>query len=329
MRVLSGIQPTGAGFHLGSWLGAIRQYVTLTEGNDCFYAVVDLHALTAGWDPTTLAARTRESAIELLASGVDPSRATLFVQSHVPQHSELLWILESLTGFGEAGRMTQFKDKSARGGDPTVGLFTYPVLQAADILLYDAEAVPVGDDQRQHLELTRNLAQRFNSRLGETLVVPEALVPKGVSARVMDLSDPTAKMSKSLPAAGTIYLTDTPAAARKKIMRATTDSDTVVRAAPEKPGVTNLLGLLSELTGRDVPALEVAFEGHGYGALKGALADAVAEFLAPYQQRVAELTADPDGVDAVLAAGADRARAVAGATLARVRDAVGFLPVRG
>ena len=225
--------------------------------------------------------------------------------------------------------MTQFKDKSARGGDPTVGLFTYPVLQAADILLYDAEAVPVGDDQRQHLELTRNLAQRFNSRLGETFVVPEVIVPKGISARVMDLGEPAAKMSKSLPPAGTIYLTDSPAAARKKIMRATTDSDTVIRADPAKPGVTNLLGLLSELSGRDVPTLEKEFEGQGYGALKGALADAVTALLEPYQRRVAELTADPGSVDAILAAGAAHAREVAAATLARVREAVGFLPARG
>ena len=329
-RVLSGIQPSGEAFHLGSWLGAVRQYVALQEDHDCFYMVVDLHALTLAWDPATLARRTRESLAELLAAGVDPLRCTLFIQSHVPEHTQLGWVLECLTGFGQAGRMTAYKDKSARGGDVTVGLFTYPVLQAADILLYQADLVPVGDDQRQHLELTRDLAQRFNSRFGDTFTVPDAVVPAGGAARVMDLQDPVAKMSKSLPAAGTLYLRDSPSVLRKKVRSAVTDAGReVVHDREGKPGVSNLLDLFAELTGTPVDALQETYAGRGYGDLKGDLAEVVVGFAEPYQQRYAELVADTARLDDVLADGARRARGVSSVSLAAAYDAVGLLPPGG
>src|SRR3954467_938293 len=251
-RVLSGIQPTGSGFHLGNYLGAVRRWVGLQDTHDALYCVVDLHAITMPHDPAELRRRTRESVAELIACGLDPARCTIFVRPHLPQHAELGWVMGCLTGYGEASRMTQFKDKSARGelGGATVGLFTYPVLQAADILLYQADQVPVGEDPRQHLELTRNLAQRFNARYGEMFVVPEAFIPKG-TAKVLDLQDPTAKMSKSLGDAGTLNLLDPPSALSKKIKRAVTDTDTEVRFDPvAKPGVTNLLSILGAVTGR-------------------------------------------------------------------------------
>ena len=326
VRVLSGIQATGSASHLGTWLGAVRQWVALQDGGaDCFYFVADLHGLTVPVEAEVLRARTRSVVAEMLALGVDPARSTLFVQSHVPAHTSLSWVLECLTGFGEASRMTQFKDKSGRGEGGSVGLFTYPVLQAADILLYQPERVPVGDDQRQHLELTRDLAQRFNGRYGTAFTVPEAFVPAG-SARVMDLQDPTAKMSKSLPPAGTLFLTDTPGQLRKKIMRATTDSGSAVRADPAKPGVTNLLEIFTGLTDRPVAELTAAYAGQGYGALKADLADVVTAFVAPVAERYVGWLAEPDHLDAVLAAGAERARSVAGETLERVRDLVGLLP---
>ena len=277
-RVLSGIQPTSTSFHFGNYLGALRQWVALQDTYEAFYCIVDLHAITL--DPPTrdqLRERSRASVAQLLAAGLDPGRCVLFVQSHVPEHTQLSWVFECLTGFGEASRMTQFKDKSARAGSAgvSVGLFTYPVLQAADILLYRANAVPVGEDQRQHLELTRNLAQRFNSRYGHTFAVPEPYIPKE-TAKILDLQDPTAKMSKSLPDAGTLNLLDSPDVLARKIKRAVTDTGTEIRYDPDtKPGVSNLLGILSAVTGRPIEDLVDELAGQGYGALKVAVADAV------------------------------------------------------
>ncbi len=331
-RVLSGIQPTADSFHLGNYLGAVKQWVALQDDHDAYYCVVDLHAITLDPPPPAeLIERTRISAAQLLAAGLDPSRCALFVQSHVPQHPQLSWVLECLTGFGEAGRMTQFKDKAARGGADhySVGLFTYPVLQAADILLYQADRVPVGEDQRQHLELTRNLAQRFNSRYGETFTVPEAFIPSG-SAKVLDLQDPTAKMSKSLGEAGTLNLLDPAPVLTKKIKRAVTDTGTEVRYDPvAKPGVSNLLAILGAVTDRDPVSVAGDFAGQGYGALKAAVADAVVAFAEPFAARTQELLADPAQLDKLLADGAARAREVAGPTLERAYARVGFLPAGG
>jgi tryptophanyl-tRNA synthetase len=331
-RVLSGIQPTAGSFHLGNYLGAVKQWVELQESYDAFYCVVDLHAITLEPPaPEDLRARTRISVAQLLAAGLDPERCTLFVQSHVPGHTQLSWVLECLTGFGEAGRMTQFKDKSARGGAErqSVGLFTYPILQAADILIYQANAVPVGEDQRQHLELTRNLAQRFNARYGETFVLPSAHIPKE-TAKILDLQDPTAKMSKSLGEAGTVSLLDDPDAVAKKIRRAVTDTGTEVRFDPEaKPGVSNLLTILAAVSGRKVDEVAADFAGQGYGALKATVADAVVAFVEPFAKRTHELLDDPGELDRILASGAERARAVAASTVAEVFDRVGFVPAAG
>ena len=326
-RVLSGIQPTAGSFHLGNYLGALRQWVDMQDTHDAFYCVVDLHAITLETPkPDELRERTRISAAQLLASGLDPQRCSLFVQSHVPEHTQLSWVLECLTGFGEASRMTQFKDKSARGEHYGVGLFTYPILQAADILLYQADAVPVGEDQRQHLELTRNLAERFNGRYGDTFTVPEAFIPKD-TAKVLDLQEPTAKMSKSLPDAGTLYLLDDPNALAKKIRRAVTDTDTAIRYDPSvKPGVSNLLAILGAVTGRTPEQAAADFEGLGYGALKVQTADAVVAFAEPFAARTRELLDDPAELDRILAVGAERARAVASQTLATAYERVGFLP---
>jgi tryptophanyl-tRNA synthetase len=325
-RVLSGIQPTASSFHLGNYLGAVKHWVALQDTYDAFYCVVDLHAITLDPpSPDQLRQRTRISAAQLLAAGLDPERCTLFVQSHVPQHTQLSWVLECLTGFGEASRMTQFKDKSARGGNYVVGLFTYPVLQAADILVYQADAVPVGEDQRQHLELTRTLAQRFNSRYGNTFTVPEPFIPKE-TAKILDLQDPTAKMSKSLGDAGTLNLLDDPAVLARKIRRAVTDTGTDVRYDPDaKPGVSNLLAILAAVTGRPVDAVTAEFEGQGYGALKGAVADAVVAFAEPFAKRTAMLLDDPAELDRVLSDGAARAREVAEPTVRAAYDRVGFL----
>ncbi|HYU65510.1 MAG TPA: tryptophan--tRNA ligase, partial [Jatrophihabitantaceae bacterium] len=294
-RVLSGIQPTASSFHLGNYLGAVKQWVALQDTHDAFYCVVDLHAITLGIpSPDDLLQRSRVSAAQLLAAGLDPERCVLFVQSHVPQHTQLAWVLECITGFGEASRMTQFKDKSARSGADrnSVGLFTYPVLQAADILLYQADAVPVGEDQRQHLELTRNLAQRFNTQFGETFTVPEAFIPKQ-TAKILDLQDPSAKMSKSLGEAGTVNLLDDPAVITKKIKRAVTDTETEVRYDPDaKPGVSNLLSVLAAVTDRPVDTVAADFAGQGYGALKTATADAVVAFAEPFAKRTAALMDD-------------------------------------
>ena len=325
-RVLSGIQPTADSFHVGNYLGALRQWVDLQATHQTFYSIVDLHAITADWDPAVLRTRTRVAAAQLLALGIDPERSTLFVQSQVPAHTQLTWVLECLTGFGEAGRMTQFKDKSQKGGADrsSVGLFTYPILQAADILAYQADSVPVGEDQRQHLELTRNLAQRFNSRFGPTLTVPEPYILK-TTAKIYDLSEPSAKMSKSSPG-GALDLLAPVATSMKKIKSAVTDTGREVRYdEAEKPGVSNLLSLLSVFTGTSVPDLEVQYQGRGYGDLKKDLAEAFAAFVTPLQKQVAVYLDDPGELDRVLAAGAARARQVADGTVAAVFDKVGLL----
>jgi tryptophanyl-tRNA synthetase len=330
-RVLSGIQPTGA-LHLGNYIGAVRQWVELQDTHDAFYCVVDLHALTNGeWNPDELRHRSRVAAALLLAAGLDPDRCTLFVQSHVPEHTQLTWVLTCLTGMGEASRMTQYKDRVARYGTDRigVGMFTYPILQAADILIYRAARVPVGEDQRQHLELTRDLAQRFNHRFGDILVVPEPYILKA-TGKILDLQDPAAKMSKSSESqAGVIELLDEPSAIAKKVKRAVTDTDAAIRFDPdEKPGISNLLTIFSALTGRPIAELETAYDGKGYGALKTDLADVVVGFTTPLRERTTEWLDDAGRLDDVLAAGADRARKVAAETLAEVYDAVGFLKPR-
>ncbi|KAA1026160.1 MULTISPECIES: tryptophan--tRNA ligase [Pseudonocardia] len=328
-RVLSGIQPTADSFHLGNYLGALRQWVALQDDHEAFYCVVDLHAITVEHDPAELARRTRVAAAQLLGLGLDPDRCTLFVQSHVPEHARLSWILECITGFGEAGRMTQFKDKSAKQGTDraTVGLFTYPILQAADILLYQADRVPVGEDQRQHLELTRNLAQRFNHRFGETFRVPEPHIPQA-TAKIYDLQDPTAKMSKSASSpSGIVELLDPPRTSAKKIRSAVTDNEREIRFDPEnKPGIANLLTINAAMTDRKVAEVEAEYVGRGYGDLKKDLGEIVAAFAEPFAEKVNGYLADPAELDRVLARGATRAREVSGATLAAVHERIGFLP---
>jgi len=328
-RVLSGIQPTADSFHLGNYLGAIRNWVAMQETHDAYYCVVDLHAITAGHDPATLRRRTRLAAAQLLAVGLDPERCTLFVQSHVPEHSQLAWVLNCLTGFGEASRMTQFKDKSARQGAEraSVGLFTYPILQAADILLYQADAVPVGEDQRQHLELTRDLAQRFNSRFGPTFTVPSPYIVKD-TAKITDLQDPTAKMSKSSSSpAGIIELLEDPARSAKKIRSAVTDTGREIIFDPErKPGISNLLTIYAALSGRSIDDLVEAYDGKGYGDLKKDLGQVVADFVGPIQQRTRQYLDDLAQLDKLLARGAEKARAVASETLRLTYDRIGFLP---
>ena len=326
-RVLSGIQPTAGSFHLGNLLGAIRNWVAMQDTHEAFYTVVDLHAITVPQDPAALRENTKVAYAQIIAAGVDPERATVFVQSHVPEHAQLAWVLMCMTGFGEAGRMTQFKDKSAKEGTgaASVGLFTYPILQAADILLYQATEVPVGADQRQHLELTRDLAGRFNARYGETFVLPKAAVLPD-AAKVVDLADPTAKMSKSSPA-GCVFLLDPPKTITKKIKSAVTDSEGVIRYDPEgQPGVANLLEIRSALTGESIEALVAGYDGVLYGQLKADVAEAVVAVAEPFAARTAELLDDPGELERLMAAGAARAREVAGATLAQVYDAVGFVP---
>ncbi|HVV29823.1 MAG TPA: tryptophan--tRNA ligase [Mycobacteriales bacterium] len=329
-RVLSGIQPTGTASHLGNYLGAVRRWVGLQDSHDAFFFIPDLHAITVRHDPAQLRRRTLEAVAELMAAGLDPSRCTIFVQSHVPEHAELAWILSCVTGYGEAARMTQFKDKAARDelGAATVGLFNYPVLMASDILLYQADEVPVGADQTQHLELTRNLAQRFNKRFGEVFTVPKPTV-LAETARIADLQDPAKKMSKSLPPAGTLLVTDPPKTIVKKIKSAVTDTGREVLATEDKPGITNLLGILSGVTGESIETLEKRYAGSGYGQFKADVADAVVAELAPVQERFAALMDDPAQIHAAIAAGAARAREVAGDTIARARDGVGFLPPGG
>ncbi|GGK30764.1 tryptophan--tRNA ligase [Pilimelia terevasa] len=328
-RLLSGIQPTADSFHLGNYLGAVRHWVSMQDDHDAFYCVVDLHAITVATDPTVLRDRTRRAAAQLLAVGLNPARCTLFVQSHVPEHTQLAWVLNCLTGFGEASRMTQFKDKSARHGADraSVGLFTYPVLQAADILLYRADAVPVGEDQRQHLELTRDLAQRFNREYGPAFTVPAPHIV-GDTARILDLQDPTSKMSKSTSSpAGVVDLLEDVAKAAKKFRSAVTDTGREIAFDPAgKPGVSNLLTIYSALSGRPVAELVAAYEGRGYGDLKKDLGEVFAEVARPVQERFRGYLDDPAALDAVLAAGAAKARAVAAPTLADAYDRMGFLP---
>ncbi|MEW2635729.1 tryptophan--tRNA ligase [Streptomyces sp. NPDC048389] len=330
-RALSGIQPTAGSFHLGNYLGAIRQYVALQETHDAFYMIVDLHAITVPQDPAELRANTRLAAAQLLAAGLDPERCTLFVQSHVPEHAQLGWVMNCLTGFGEASRMTQFKDKSARQGADraTVGLFTYPILQVADILLYQADAVPVGEDQRQHVELTRDLAERFNSRFGQTFTVPAPYIVKEVG-KIYDLQDPSIKMSKSASTPkGLVNLLDDPKTTAKKVKSAVTDTDTVVRFdADEKPGVSNLLTIYSTLTGTTIADLEQKYEGKGYGALKTDLAEVMVDFVTPFRTRTQEYLDDTETLDSILAKGAEKARAVAAETLADAYDKLGFVPAK-
>ena len=325
-RVLSGIQPSGD-VHLGNYVGALRNWVDFQDEHDAFYCVVDLHALTLPWEPAQLTAKTLQTAQVLLAAGIDPERATIFVQSHVPEHTELTWILNCIATNGELSRMVQFKEKtrSKAQDSATVGLFDYPVLMAADILIYDADLVPVGDDQRQHLELTRNLAQRFNSRFGETFVVPEAAIPK-IGARIYDLQEPTNKMSKSADSPrGTVMVFDPPEVIEKKVKRAVTDPQTNVRFDPEhKPGVSNLLTILAVSTGKTPE--EVADQYSEYGPLKRDAAIALIEFLRPVRERYVELADDPGETERLLKLGAEKAQQVAGATLARAKEAIGLLP---
>jgi len=323
-RVLSGIQPTGD-THLGNYLGAVRNWVEFQDEHDAFYCVVDLHALTVEHSPEELRAKTLVMAQILLAAGIDPERSTLFVQSHIPEHSELCWILNCVATMGELNRMTQFKEKSEGKDSVSVGLFDYPVLQAADILIYDADQVPVGEDQRQHLELTRDIAGRFNHRFGDTFVVPDAVIPK-VGAKIYDLQEPTKKMSKSADSPqGTVLVLDDPAVVTRKVKRAVTDAGTDVVYDPEgKPGVSNLLTILGISTGRSP---QQAAEGYTqYGPLKADTADALVEFLRPLRERFADLAEDPGETAAVLTRGAEKAQKIAGATLARAKDAIGLLP---
>ncbi|GII88647.1 tryptophan--tRNA ligase [Sphaerisporangium siamense] len=330
-RVLSGIQPTADSFHLGNLLGAVRQWVGMQETHEAFWFIADLHAITVGPTPAELRRRTRVSAAQLFAAGIDPERSTLFVQSQVREHSELTWVLSCNTGMGEAARMTQFKDKAARSGENSagVGLFTYPILQAADILLYQADHVPVGADQKQHIELTRELARRFNTRFGPTFTVPEPYILQEVE-RIADLQDPSAKMSKSSSSPqGILDVLDEPGPLRKKIMRAVTDTGSEVVADPvNKPGVTNLLRIQSALTGTPVPDLEARYAGEGYGTFKKEVAQVVMDAFAPIRERTGKLLADEAELDRMLDVGARRASEVARETMEVVRDRVGFLPRR-
>jgi len=332
-RVFSGMQPTSDSLQLGNYLGALLQWVELQEGREAIYCVVDLHALTVAPDPAVLTRRTRLTAAQFLAAGVDPAKSLLFVQSHVHEHAELAWILSTFTGMGEAGRMTQFKDKSAQVGESgtNVGLFTYPVLMAADILLYDTNLVPVGEDQRQHLELSRDLAQRVNSRFGEgTVTVPEPYILKE-TGKIYDLQEPTKKMSKSFSSPrGLIEILEDPKVVAKNIKSATTDSDTVIAFDPEaKPGVSNLLSIYSAITGRPVAEIVADYEGKMYGHLKGDLAEIVVAALTPVRERTLDWLESPERLDSVLADGAAKASAIAKVTLARIYDSVGLLPKRG
>jgi len=328
-RVLSGIQPTADSFHIGNYLGALREWVRLQETHDTFYCVVDQHAITVEHDPQLLRQRTLVSFAQLLAVGLDPDRSTVFVQSQVPEHSQLTWVLECMTGFGEAGRMTQFKDKSAKGGTDrsTVGLFTYPILQAADILIYQANAVPVGEDQRQHLELTRNLAQRFNGRFGDTLTVPEPMIVKE-TAKIVDLQDPTAKMSKSSPP-GCLFLLDEDSVTTKKLKSAVTDSEREIRFdSQNKPGVTNLLTMQHAILGTPIEEIVSSYADKGYGDLKKDTAEIVVQAMGPIREATLGYLDDPAELRRLMDHGAAKAREAAAPTLAAVYDKVGFLPPR-
>ena len=324
MRIFSGIQPTGAK-HLGNYIGAIRQYVATQEQGDAFFCIVDLHSITVTYDPDDLRESTVSLAALLFACGLDPDRSTVFVQSHVPAHPEAAWLLGSVTSFGELRRMTQFKEKSDRQEFVSAGLFTYPVLQAADILLYQTDIVPIGDDQRQHLELARDVAERFNARFGETLTVPRAVFPD-VGARIMDLQEPTNKMSTTGGTAqGTVLVLDPPEVIARKVKSAVTDSGQDVRRADDKPGIANLIEIMSVATDRSMEEVEASYDGQGYGAFKADVADAVVEFLRPVQERYAELRADPVELQRLLGVGAEKARKASEPTLEAMLDRMGFV----
>jgi len=327
-NLLSGMQPSASSLHLGNYLGALVNWVNMQRDFNAFYVIVDLHAITVPQDPNELRTNTRRTAAQYIAAGIDPQESALFVQSHVPAHAELAWVLNCITGFGEASRMTQFKDKSQKAGSDSasVGLFTYPILQAADILLYQPKAVPVGEDQRQHLELTRDLAERFNSRFGKTFTMPEAHILKE-TAKIYDLQNPTAKMSKSAAdPKGLVNLMDDDSTIAKKIKSAVTDTDASIRVDWEnKPGVSNLLSIHSSVSGESLLSLEERFAGAGYGVLKSEVADVVVNALAPIRDRANELMSDTVELDRLLASGAEKARTVAEATLADVYDKVGFI----
>ena len=328
-RLFSGMQPSADSLHAGNYIGALLQWKQLQTEYDAIFCVVDLHAITVPQDPAKLREATRRTAAQYIAAGIDPASSILFVQSQVPAHAEAAWVLNTITGFGEASRMIQFKDKTAKQGTEaaSVGLFTYPILQAADVLLYDTTIVPVGEDQRQHIELTRDLAQRFNSRYGDTFVVPEVRIPKE-TAKIYDLQNPGSKMSKSADSDnGIIWLLDDPALTAKKIKSAVTDTERDIRFDQEaKPGISNLLTLLSVLGGSSIASLESEFTGRGYGDLKAATADAVVAAFAPVRARALELLADPAELDRVLTGNAERADAIASETLKRIYERVGFLP---
>ncbi|MFJ2755098.1 tryptophan--tRNA ligase [Nocardioides sp. NPDC087217] len=328
-RVLSGIQPTADSYHLGNYLGAVRQWVSLQEEHEPFFFIADLHAITVEQDPKVLRERTRRAAAQLLAAGVDPDRSAIFVQSHLPEHAQLGWVMQCITSFGEARRMTQFKDKSAKGGEgaASVGLFSYPMLMAADILLYRPAYVPVGEDQRQHLELTRDLAQRFNSRYKKTFRLPEPYILKEV-AKIYDLQDPTIKMSKSASSpTGLIDMLDDPNVSAKKIRSAVTDSEMEIRFDEEaKPGVSNLLRIYSALTGSEIDTLVGKYAGKGYGDLKKDLAEVVVDYVTPFREKTFEVLEDRAYLDGILQQGAEKAGVVARKTLADVYERVGFVP---
>jgi len=330
-RLFSGMQPSAESLHIGNYIGALLQWKELQNSHDAIFCIVDLHAITVAQDPAALRENTRRTAAQYIAAGIDPQVSTLFVQSHVAAHPQLAWVLNTITGFGEASRMTQFKDKAAKQGSDaaSVGLFAYPTLMAADILLYNAVAVPVGDDQKQHVELTRDLANRFNTRFGKTFAMPEPMILKE-TARIYDLQDPGSKMSKSAEsAAGVVWLLDEPSVTAKKIKSAVTDAGREVRYdLAEKPGVSNLLTIFSVLSDRSISSLEVDYEGRGYGDFKRDLADVVVDTFAPVRARALELLDDPAELDRVLAGNADRAAAIADKTLATVYDRIGLLPKR-
>lgn len=329
-NLLSGMQPSAGSLHLGNYLGALVNWTKMQDDYNAFYCVVDLHAITVPQDPAQLRQNTRVTAAQYLAAGIDENKSALFVQSHVPAHAQLAWVLMTLTGFGEAGRMTQFKDKTQKAGTEaaSVGLFTYPVLQAADILLYQPKAVPVGEDQRQHIELTRDLAARFNSRFGETFVMPEGVILKE-TAKIYDLQNPEAKMSKSGDPKGLVNIMDDTSVIVKKIKSAVTDTDGIIKFDREnKPGVSNLLGIHSAISGESIASLEARFEGAGYGALKGELAEVVVSHIEPIRNRAEELLSDPAELDRLLAKGAAKANEQAEKTLGMVYDRIGFIPAQ-
>jgi tryptophanyl-tRNA synthetase len=327
-RLFSGIQPSADSLQIGNYIGALVQWKEMQANYDAIFCVVDLHALTSPQDPKALAQQTRRTAAQYIAAGIDPTQSILFVQSHVPAHAELAWILNTITGFGEASRMTQFKDKAAKQGSDaaSVGLFAYPTLMAADILLYDAVAVPVGDDQKQHIELTRDLANRFNSRFGDTFVIPEAVIQKE-TARIYDLQNPESKMSKSAASdSGVVWMLDEPSKTAKKIKSAVTDDDREIRFdRGAKPGVSNLLTILSAFTDESIPSLEESFAGKGYGDLKTTVADAVVATFEPVRARALELLDDPTELDRILSDNAERAIDIAGPKLTLAYDRIGLL----